>query len=137
MMHCESDLRKFICDNFYIKNQQVAYPIENSMVPGMPDILLNHSCNQSFFIETKFESTSNTKITFQRLQPKWIRDHKRMGGECLIFVLVSTHVYIYKSEHVPLLQQHKLAQVSSWMQFNVVKEKREFIDFLHRLPHMI
>ena len=51
------------------KKYKKVFAIENSVEPGMPDLLIIDQDDRVFFIETKYAKNGN--ITFKRTQPAW------------------------------------------------------------------
>lgn len=51
------------------KKYKKVFAIENSVEPGMPDLLIIEQDDRMFFIETKY--AKNGIITFKRTQPGW------------------------------------------------------------------
>lgn len=63
-------MEKLLKDKKYRK----VFGIENSVEPGMPDLLIIEQDDRVFFIETKY--AKNGVITFKRTQPSWYIKHK-------------------------------------------------------------
>lgn len=53
------------------KRYKKVFMIENSVEPGMPDLLIIEQDDRVFFVETKY--AENGVITFKRTQPGWYK----------------------------------------------------------------
>ena len=59
------------------KRFKKVFAIENSVEPGMPDLLVIEQDDRVFFIETKY--AKNGVITFKKSQPSWYMRHSDLN----------------------------------------------------------
>lgn len=84
-MGSEAPFRKKVVEAF--RENDYGWPIENSAVPGMSDIL-GVKGDAFFFVETKFCEGLFDKVKFQAFQPNWIKNQVDKGFEVWIAIKI-------------------------------------------------
>ena len=88
----------------YIKNMlsfasfKEGIEIENTVEPGMPDVLLIDEYDRAIFIETKYAVKG--VIEFKRTQVPWYRRHQRLNITIVAYNDLTTNIHIFSIESV-------------------------------------
>lgn len=77
---------------------KTALEIENSVEPGMPDIILVDMKDRSSFIETKYARKG--VITFKKSQIPWYRRHRNLNIIILAYNDKTTNVHVIDTEYI-------------------------------------
>lgn len=80
------------------KKYKKVFSIENSVEPGMPDLLIIDHDDRIFFIETKY--AKNGVITFKRTQPIWYKRHKDLNIFISSYDDRTTDIHVVSAKHI-------------------------------------
>jgi hypothetical protein len=95
------------------ENYKKAFAIENTVEPGMPDVITINKNNEVFFIETKYARKG--VITFKRSQIPW---YKR-NSDLEIFILA----YNDLTRSIHIINALGIRTLSSSVRYKLVKEQ--------------
>ena len=96
----------FVDENYfkkaYIKNMlsydsfKEGLEIENSVEPGMPDILLVDEYDRAIFLETKYAVKG--AIVFKKTQIPWYKRHPKLNITFAAYNDVTTNIHLFNIE---------------------------------------